>query len=256
MQNFRSATAAVAALAGTALLLASCSPAATDPGDEPVRIFGASSTRVINEELTVAAQRLDPPLEVQINNDGSGTLVAQLNEGAPADVLVTADRASMGRALADGTVVDPHRLAGNSMVMVVPAGNPAGIDSVADLAADDVDLVLCDPRVPCGEVSERLIDANGLSVHPVSLEGAVGDVLGKVGNGEADAGWVYRSDALAAVGDVEIIDIPGAAEVPNTLFVAVTTASRQPAEARRVVELILSGDVADVLAEAGFTPAS
>ncbi|MDR7329091.1 molybdate ABC transporter substrate-binding protein [Corynebacterium guangdongense] len=250
------ATALMLAAAG--LLLASCSSAgpSSATGTVEVRIFGASSTRVINDELAAAARRLDPPLDVKINNDGSGTLVTQLLEGAPADVLITADRRSMDRALADGTVGSPQELAHNSMVMVVPAGNPADVGSVADFADEGVDLVLCDPRVPCGEVSERLIDANGLRVHPVSLEGAVGDVLGKVQNGEADAGWVYRSDARAAGGDVEIIEIPQAADFPNTLFVAVATASPHPAEARRIVDLLLSEEITAALADAGFIPAA
>ena len=248
--------AAALMLAAVALILASCSPAGPGSDAVDVRIFGASSTRVINDELAAAARRLDPPLGVEVNNDGSGTLVAQLLEGAPADVLITADRRSMDRALADGSVESPQEIAHNSMVMVVPAGNPAGVGSVAELADGDVDLVLCDPQVPCGEVSARLIDANGLRVQPVSLEGAVGDVLGKVQNGEADAGWVYRSDALAAGGDVEIIEIPQAADFPNTLFVAVATASPHPAEARRIVDLVLSEEIAAALAEAGFTPAA
>ena len=90
----------------------------------------------------------------------------------------------------------------------------------------------------------------------MSLEGAVGDVLGKVHNGEADAGWVYRTDAAAAGDDVEVIDIPGAENAPTTLWVAAATASQTPERAAALVELILSPDVATILADAGFTPAA
>ena len=220
-----------------------------------MQLFGASSTRVINDQLSELAAELDPPLEIAYNNDGSGSLVTQLNEGAPADVLITANTSTMEQAEEDGTVGTPQELATNSMVMVVPAGNPAGIESVEDLS-EDVNLVLCDPSVPCGNVSEQLQELNGLTLSPVSLEGAVGDVLGKVTNGEADAGWVYRTDAAAAGEDVEIIDIPQAEEVPNTLWVATANESENPEQAEALVELILSEDVSAALEEAGFTPAN
>lgn len=246
----------------SALALTACGDPGSDSTAETtaaesveMQLFGASSTRVINDELSALAAELDPPLEIAFNNDGSGSLVTQLNEGAPADVLITANTSTMEQAESDGTVATPQELATNSMVMVVPAGNPAGIDNVTDLS-EDVNLVLCDPSVPCGNVSEQLQEINGLTLSPVSLEGAVGDVLGKVTNGEADAGWVYRTDAAAAGGDVEIIDIPQADEVPNTLWVATATGSENPEQAQALVELILSEDVAAALEEAGFTPAN
>ncbi|AGS34602.1 putative molybdate transport system solute-binding protein [Corynebacterium maris DSM 45190] len=249
--------ARAATLLGAAVLLTGCTaPGTGTTGATDLQVFGASSTRVINDELSALAAELEPPHELTFNNDGSGTLVTQLHEGAPADVLITADEHSMDQAVADGSVDEPRHLATNTMVMVVPAGNPAGIDSVDDLADDRVDLVLCDPQVPCGRASERLIEHNDLTLDPVSLEGAVGDVLGKVHNGEADAGWVYRTDAAAAGDDVEVIDIPGAENAPTTLWVAAATASQTPERAAALVELILSPDVATILADAGFTPAA
>ena len=242
-------TVTAVAAAATAGLLTACAPT-EDTGQ--AQLFGASSTRVINEQITELAAELEQPLDVAFNNDGSGSLVAQLNEGADADALITADTSSMDQAVADGTVGEPQELATNSMVMVVPADNPADVSSIDDLT-DDVNLVLCDPSVPCGGVSEELQELNDLELSPVSLEGAVGDVLGKVTNGEADAGWVYRTDAAAAGDDVEIIDIPQADEVPNTLWVAPVEGA---ANGDALVELILSEEIAAALEEAGFTPAN
>lgn len=251
----------VIAVAASALLststLVACSDSKTPRPAEAVQtqLFAASSTRVINDELTRLTGELDPPQEVSFNNDGSGTLVTQLNEGAEADVLITANTSSMDQARSDGTATDPRALATNSMVMVVPANNPAGIESIADLT-DKVNLVLCDPTVPCGETSAELEHLNSLDLSPVSLEGAVGDVLGKVTGGEADAGWVYRTDAIAAGSDVKVIGIPHAEDVPNTLWVSRTLNSPNPQAADALVELILSDDVAAILKEAGFTPSS
>lgn len=243
--------AACVALVFAGLFLSSC--AGTTPGAVQSQVFGASSTRVINDELARLAAKLDPPQELSFNNDGSGTLVTQLSEGAAADVLITADTPSMDQARADGTVDAPVELATNTMVMVVPAGNPGAIHSLEDLTGD-VSLVLCDPQVPCGAISVQLQKLNGTLLSPVSLEGSVGDVLGKVANGEAEAGWVYRTDALAAASDVEVIEIPHSSQAPNTLWVAVSTGSGNPRAAQALAELILSAEVAAVLADAGFTP--
>ena len=139
------------------------------------------------------------------------------------------------------------------MVMVVPKGNPAGIQSVEDLPHSH-HFVLCDPQVPCGDISSRIIDDKRLDVHPSSQERQVADVLGKVASGEADAGWVYSTDATAAGDDVEVIGIPDAEKFTNQIVGAVATEAPHPDQARAVLD-ILSGDFASTWRERGFTPA-
>lgn len=249
-----SAIPALAALLALGALPA-CSPAEEQAGGHSLTVFGASSTRVVNEQLEDLYTRTFPGGELAFNNDGSSALVSQLNEGAPTDVLLTADRESMDRALADGTVTGEQLIAQNELVLVVPDGNPAGISSAAELASFDGNLVLCDPQVPCGRASARLAEHNDLELHPVSLEASVGDVVGKVASGEADAGWVYRTDARNAGDAVEVIEIPGAADHPNEVWAAAAAASEHPDEAGALVTLLTSEDMAVALAEAGFTPA-
>ena len=239
---------------GAVALLTACATDGTAEGDPELTVLGAASTRVINEDLAARATQLDPPLSVNFVNVGSPTLVQQLADGAPGDVLITADRATMDRAVAQGTVADPQVVASNSLVMVVPAGNPAGITAVTDLA--DTNLVLCDPQVPCGTVSATLIDELGIAITPVSLEHSVSDTLGKVTSGEADAGWVYRTDAAAAGEAVEVIEIPGADAHPTSVLAAVTTGTGHPERAQALFGLISSGEMADVWADHGFSPAS
>lgn len=254
----RNIFATTLAAVGVLVMLTGCAASPSRPAGEgsQLQVFGASSTRVVNDALSELAAELDPPLSLTFNNDGSGSLITQLLEGAQADILMTADQQSMDQAVADGTVNAPVQFASNTMVMVVPADNPQAIQSVADLhGANDIHLVLCDPSVPCGAVSEKIIADNGLELSPVSLEAAVGDVLGKVHNGEADAGWVYRTDALSADADVKIIELPGAERHPNTLWVASTTASPHPERAEQLLSLILSDEMAEVWDQAGFTPA-
>ncbi|MDN8596344.1 molybdate ABC transporter substrate-binding protein [Corynebacterium tuberculostearicum] len=249
---------AAALLAALAFALAACAPptsttSAQDADAATLNVLAASSTRVINDELTSRAGQLAPPVNLNFENGGSSDLVSKLREGAPADLLLTASKKTMDKAVQDGTVATPEVLATNVMVMVVPKGNPAGIHSVEDLPHSH-HFVLCDPQVPCGDISSQIISDKRLDVHPSSQERQVADVLGKVASGEADAGWVYSTDAAAAGDDVEVIDIPGAEKFTNQIVGAVTAEASHPDQARAVLD-ILSGDFASTWRERGFTPA-
>ena len=249
---------AAALLAALAFALAACAPptsttSAQDADAPTLNVLAASSTRVINDELTSRAGQLTPPVNLNFENGGSSDLVSKLREGAPADLLLTASKKTMDKAVQDGTVATPEVLATNVMVMVVPKGNPAGIQSVEDLRHSH-HFVLCDPQVPCGDISSRIIDDKRLDVHPSSQERQVADVLGKVASGEADAGWVYSTDAAAAGDDVEVIDIPGAEKFSNQIVGAVTAEASHPDQARAVLD-ILSGDFASTWRDRGFNPA-
>ena len=249
---------AAALLAALAFALAACAPptsttSAQDADAATLNVLAASSTRVINDELTQRAGQLAPPVNLNFENGGSSDLVSKLREGAPADLLLTASKKTMDKAVQDGTVATPEVLATNVMVMVVPKGNPAGIRSVEDLA-DSHHFVLCDPQVPCGDISSQIISDKRLDVHPSSQERQVADVLGKVASGEADAGWVYSTDAAAAGDDVEVIDIPGAEKFSNQILGAVAKETSHPDQARAVLNLLAS-DFDSTWHHLGFSPA-
>ena len=238
MRRFRFAIPALAA----ALTLTGCA----SHSEKPLQVFAASSTRVLNSELSSASTT---PLA--FNNGGSSALVHQVNEGAPADLLLTASRETMEEATDAGSVDAPVTLATNVMVMVVPKGNPAGIRSAADLDPS-ARLVLCDPSVPCGSISTRIMDANGWDLKASSLEAQVADVLGKVASGEADAGWVYSTDA-AASDDVEAIPLDHAEEFRNEVMGAVVADSPRHEEAEQVLSL-LESDFEASWEKFGFRP--
>lgn len=243
-------------IVAVATALTACSDSA-DSAEAPaekveLNLLAASSTRVFNEELEAQAAELDPSVSLLINDAGSSTLVQQLVDGAPGDVLITADEKNMTDAQDSGVVNDPVQLASNVMVMVVPAGNPAGLESVEDIT-EDTTFVLCDPQVPCGTVSESIIEAKGLEVTADSLEHQVTDVLGKVTSGEADAGWVYATDAAAAGDAVEVIEIEGAEEFTNSIFGAVVAESENPESAQQLLDL-LADDFDSVWTDYDFTP--
>lgn len=220
--------------------LASCLPA-----PEGLVVLGAASTRLINEDLKAASEE---PLIIV--NAGSSALVQQLLDGSPADVFISADRKNMDDAVNAGMAHDPQVVALNTMVLAVPRDNPARISGVEDLG--EAKVVLCDAQVPCGAVARQLIDANDLDFKPVSLEHNVADALGKVTSGEADAGFVYRTDAAAAGDAVQTIEIPQAEDYPNELVAAVTTNSRHPEEAAALVALLASSK--QMWASHGFSP--
>lgn len=247
------AAAAAAAAALAAGALAGCSPhePTTDHEESPdFTVFGAASTRVINDGFQDLSHNT-----LTFVNAGSTDLVQQLKDGAEADVLITADRRSMDAAVDAGVARDPQEVATNSMVLVVPRGNPAGIRSVEDVQREGVNLVLCDAQVPCGSVSQELIRANNLSVQPVSLEHNVTNTLGKVTSGEADAAFVYRTDAAAAGDAVETIDIPHSEDHRNAIMAAVVTSTARDSDASQLVAVLRNAEMAKVWSEHGFTPA-
>ena len=164
----------------------------------------------LTETFTELAERFEedhPGVTVKLAFDSSATLAQQAVDGAPADVLATADAATMdtaGDVLAD----EPRIFATNTMVLVTPPDNPAGIARFADLDSGDVTFVACVETAPCGKVAAALLEDNAVAAEPASLEVDVKSVLAKVTSDEADAGFVYATDAVAAGDTVRSLDVP------------------------------------------------
>lgn len=246
----------VLAAAATILITgAACAPETSSsqaPGKETLTVFGAASTRVLNADLPQSAG-IDAHLA--FINGGSGSLLQQLEDGAPGDVLITADRATMDEGVKRGVVDSPVEVASNSMVLIVPKGNPGHITG-ADESLSQAKVVTCDSKVPCGKVADELISSLGLNFTPVSRENSVSDVTGKVVSGVADAGWVYRTDAQALDDSVDVFDIPGADNHPNEIMAAVVKNSDAKKSATALVKYLSSPAAAELWSRHGFTPAA
>lgn len=245
-------TSACAALTAGLLMLTACGSSGGQPGG--ITVYAAASLSEVFEEIG-GLYTEETGTEVRFSFAGSSGLVEQLENGAPADVLATADEAKMDDAVDGGLIAgEPELFAANFLVIVAPAGNPAGVESLEDLQDDAVETVLCAEAVPCGAAARRITADHGVSIAPVSEETSVTDVLGRVRSGEADAGLVYATDALQAAEDVETIRIEGAEEDPNLYPIAVLQDAGEPEEGRGFVDFILRDEQAQqILRDAGFS---
>ena len=246
----RHPTLAVVA-AALALSLAACGGDGEEDG-ETLTVLAAASLTDTYTRLADDFEADHQGVEVRLSFGGSADLVTQVQEGAPADVVATADTEAMQVLVDDGLVAEPEVFATNTPRLVVPRGNPAGITGLADLERDDVRLVVCAPQVPCGKAALALADAAGVELAPVSEEQAVTDVLAKVASGEADAGLVYVTDVRAAGDDVEGVAVPGAGSVVNRYPVATVAGSEHDDLARAFVDLVTGPRGRTVLSDAGF----
>ena len=232
----------LAALLAGLVLLAGCG----GNEDEPLTVYAASS-------LTEAFEQLTPA--VRFNFAGSDELATQLREGAQADVYAAASPRYPGELFEEGIVEEPIVFATNRLVIVVPSDNPAGIRELDDLTAVDVRLVIGGEGVPIGDYTRELLERAerpDVLERVVSEEEDVKGVLAKVALGEADAGFVYATDARAAGGDVVAIELPREFQGPIEYPVAVVRNATRAEDARRFIELLRSSRGRTALRAAGF----
>lgn len=222
-------------------------------GDTSLTVLAAAS---LSGTFTALADRFEadhPGVTVRLAFDSSATLARQAVDGAPGDVLATADEATLQTAVDGGAVADgPEVFATNVAVLVTPPGNPAGVTTFADLDDDAVTYVTCVDSAPCGKVAAALLDAAGIAHEPASLEVDVKAVLARVTGNEADAGIVYATDAVSAGDAVTAVDIDGAADQRNRYPIATLEQSTDADLAEEFMDLVLSDEGQQVLADAGF----
>ncbi|UUW92547.1 molybdate ABC transporter substrate-binding protein [Pimelobacter simplex] len=224
-----------------------------DGGDTTLTVYAAASLTSTFEQLGESFEESHDGVSVEFNFAGSSNLVAQIQQGAPADVFASADEANMEKLTADGLEgSDPELFATNILEIAIPPDNPAGIQSFQDLANPDINLVICAPEVPCGAAAQSVADNAGVELQPDSEEQSVTDVLAKVVSGEADAGLVYVTDVIAAGEDVQGIEFPESESVVNNYPIATVAESENADLAQEFVDLVLSDEGQQVLADAGF----
>jgi molybdate transport system substrate-binding protein len=223
----------------TAALVAGCTGGGGETG-RPTVLAAASLTDVF-EDLGGA----------RFQFAGSQALVRQVRDGAPADVVATADEASMEVLVDAGLVETPVVFARNELVIAVEPGNPEAIDALDDLGRDDLLVVLADPSVPAGRYAAEALRKAGVEVRARSLELDVRAALTKVVAGEADAAVVYATDVEAADGRAEAVAIEDEHDVEVRYPVAVV-ADGDRAAGRAFVQRLLGERGRRALRDHGF----
>lgn len=258
MPRPKTATGALALLAFSLTACTSPSPK-TEPAHKTVEVFAAASLGQAGEELIEAYRAEHPNIEISATYAGSAQLVTQIGEGASADILITADVDTMVRAQASIDALaeaNPRIIARNELVLATAPGNPQAIGSVKDLASPGTITALCAPQVPCGRLAQQELAQAGITPDKATEEASVSAVAAKIANGQADAGFIYSTDAQALSGreDITVIELPGLE--PNSYPVALTQAGQGTAEAQEFANwLVESEQAATVLARYGFKPA-
>jgi molybdate transport system substrate-binding protein len=229
------------------------SPSASAEQGGEIMVFAAASLKAAFTEIGEQFKTDNPGSEVEFSFAGSSDLVTQLTQGAQADVFASADTRNMDKAaqagLLDGT---PVNFATNTLTIAVAPGNPKNITSFQDLAKPGISVVVCAPPVPCGGATERVEQATGVTLSPVSEESSVTDVLNKVTTGQADAGVVYVTDAAGAGDKVTAVPFPESAGAVNTYPIAVLKQTENADLARKFVDLVTGEAGQKALAAEGF----
>jgi molybdate transport system substrate-binding protein len=214
-----------------------------------VTVYAAAS-------LTDVLPRIDPAERYSFG--GSNALAAQIQQGAPADVFASANMTLPAQLYARGLCSRPVVFTRNALVVVVPAANPAAIRSVFDLSKQGVKLVIADAGVPVGSYTLQILKQMNLSTavlkNVVSRETDVREVLSKVALGEADAGFVYSTDARTVPGKVKVIKVPAWAEPKVQYGICLVSSSPDKAGGQAFVTRLLSRTGQAKLIAAGFLP--
>jgi len=235
------------------------------PAPRTLTVFAAASLTDAFEEIGRAFEEAHPGARVEFNFAGSQALRTQLEQGAVADVFASASKKEMDAAEAASLVTSgtAQVFLKNQLIVILPPDNPAAIQTLQDLARPGLKLVLAAEAVPVGGYSREALGKLDAQFGPgfkdavlanlISEEDNVKQVVVKVQLGEADAGMVYGSDAVAA-SELKTIAIPPESNVIAEYPIAALTEAPHPELAAQFVAYVLSSEGQAILARWGFTP--
>jgi molybdate transport system substrate-binding protein len=247
------------------LALTGCSSSSTSSsGSTKLTVLAAASLTKVFPQIGNAFTKDHPDVTFSFSFAGTDQLAAQIQQGAPADVFAGAST-KYGDQLAGANQIKPYRIfCTNQLVLITPASNPAGITSLKDLTEKGVKLVIGSESVPVGSYTRTVLanlDAaygSGYSdkvlANVVSNEDSVTSIVTKVVSGEADAGFVYITDALASGPQVNTITLPADAQAVASYPIAVVSASTYAPDAQQFTDFVLSAPAQALLKAAGFGP--
>jgi molybdate transport system substrate-binding protein len=218
-------------------------------------VFAATSLTGAFNKIGTQFHDANPGVTVKFNYNGSSSLATQINQGAPADIFASASPKNMTTVTDEqNTSTAPKDFASNRGEIMVEAGNPSHIKSVADLANSSLKVVTCAPDVPCGALATEIFQKAGVTVKPVSQEENVGGVVTKVSLGEADAGIVYVTDVKANGTKTTGVPIPENQNQITDYPIAEVKGASNAAAAAAFISYVLGADGQAILKSFGFLP--
>ncbi len=259
-------------LAIVAMLASACSsgsgaPLASAPASRApasLTIYAAASLKGAMDKAKTAYEAAHPGMTLTISTDSSSALETQIEQGAPADVFLSADttnpRKLVDKGLASGATVT---FAGNKLTVIVPTGNPGGVTTPADLAKSGLKVIAAGDAVPITKYAMQLVAnlasesgypadfAARYTANIASQEDNVKTVVTKIELGEGDAAIVYVTDARAST-KVKPIDIPPSANIPATYAGVVVKTSKNQDAAHAFLAWFAGSDGQAILASLGF----
>jgi molybdate transport system substrate-binding protein len=263
------------ALATIGIVLSGCATGGPAPGSAAtavpsvaatasgLTIFGAASLKGVLARVAVAYPAGHPGVALTVSTDSSAALEAQIEQGAPADVLLSADTKNPQKLVAKGLAEEAVPFASNVLTIVVPAANSSGIRSPIDLARRGVKVIAAGDAVPITTYADQLVAnlarepgyppgfAAAYVANVVSREDNVGAIVTKVALGEGDAGIVYVTDARSST-RVTAVTVPPGANVLATYAGAVVKSSHRPDDARTFMRWLAGPEGQAILAGFGF----
>ncbi|AGP31571.1 molybdate ABC transporter substrate-binding protein [Corynebacterium terpenotabidum] len=237
--------------------------ASADSGDShgQVTVFAAASLKNVGDELAEAfAADGHDGAEITFNFAGSSKLVQQIEQGAEADLFISADESNMATAteLPEFEDADPQVIATNRLVLATAPGNLGSITDLSDLKTNDkLRIALCADGVPCGTLAHEYLESAGVTLNNPTEEANVSDVATKVSTGDVDAGFIYSTDAQAlqenltdSQGQIIVLDLPGIED--NSYPAALTRDGEENQTAQDFLAWLQTDTAQEILAQYGF----
>ena len=216
-----------------------------------LKVSAASSLTGAFTEIGKAFESTHPDASIIFNFAGSSSLAEQIAQGADVDVFASADTAIMQEVVDAQLAANPVDFASNTLQIATPAGNPANISSISDLAKPSIKVAICAAEVPCGVAAIALFAKASVTVTPVTREPDVKSVLAKVIADEVDAGVVYVTDVLVSGDKVTGVAIPAGVNVTVTYPIAALSESTNPFAAQ-FAAFVAGPEGQAILAKYGF----
>jgi molybdate transport system substrate-binding protein len=226
------------------------------PSGGKLVVFAASSLIDAFPRIATSYQQQHRGWKVDFEFLGSDQLAAQIEQGDVADVFAAASTKYAEQLQGENLLGKTTNFATNTLVLATPADNPAGITSVSDIG--NAKLVVGDPSVPVGAYTLSVLDNLGIkpsSLNIVSQEAKVTDIVTKLELGEADAGFIYTSDARTAGGKLKTFQLPASAQATAIYPIGIVTGSKNPKAAQQWIDLVMNPQGQQVLESDGFGPA-